>query len=167
MGCVNAKCNDCKEPTKYVVGFWDGENDSHGCLYDCKNIDCETKKLLDVLAEQRENERSDVANENWKNSIVAKNITVARNLKSISIYELSTMTGISSADISAYENEKKAVPVTHYINIMESISKYDMQNGELLKIKLLDADEFNNLDNGCFKKIYEAVHGNRKDIDTY
>lgn len=21
---INAKCNDCKEPTKYVVGFFDG-----------------------------------------------------------------------------------------------------------------------------------------------
>ena len=27
---INAKCNDCKEPTKYVVGFFDGKNGIHG-----------------------------------------------------------------------------------------------------------------------------------------
>ena len=26
---INAKCNDCKEPTKYAVGFFDGRNDIH------------------------------------------------------------------------------------------------------------------------------------------
>lgn len=34
---INAKCNDCNEPTKYVVGFFDGKNGIHGCLYDCHN----------------------------------------------------------------------------------------------------------------------------------
>lgn len=29
---INAKCNDCEEPTKYVVGFFDGKNGIHGCF---------------------------------------------------------------------------------------------------------------------------------------
>lgn len=33
---VNAKCNLCKEPTKYVAGFFDGPRGRHGCLFDCK-----------------------------------------------------------------------------------------------------------------------------------
>ena len=120
---INAKCNDCKEPSKFPVGFWDGKNDRHGCLYDCKNTDCEIKIMLDALAKQRENECSVVVKVNFENTIVAKNITIARRLKHITIHELSVMTGISCADLSAYENERKAIPVTHYENIMESISK--------------------------------------------
>lgn len=38
---VNAKCNLCKEPTKYVAGFFDGPRGRHGCLFDCKNEQCE------------------------------------------------------------------------------------------------------------------------------
>ena len=39
---INAKCNDCEEPTKYVVGFFDGKNGIHGCLYDCHNEECKS-----------------------------------------------------------------------------------------------------------------------------
>ena len=38
---VNAKCNPCKEPTKYVAGFFDGPRGRRGCLFDCKNEQCE------------------------------------------------------------------------------------------------------------------------------
>lgn len=44
---VNIKCNNCNEPTKFVTGFWDGKDGAHGCLYDCKNIQCEAKQLID------------------------------------------------------------------------------------------------------------------------
>lgn len=156
---VNAKCNNCKEPTKYVVGFFDGKNDSHGFLYDCKNMNCDTKKLLDTLAKQREKEQSNIAEENWKNSIVAKNMTVARISKGMTIYELSEKTGLSSADISAYEHERKAIPVAHYEKIMDSISKYKQ------KLNLLGRDEFYNVDNVCFEKLYDAIHRIKKNID--
>lgn len=33
---LNGKCNACKEPTKYVAGFFDGLRGRHGCLFDCK-----------------------------------------------------------------------------------------------------------------------------------
>ena len=29
---VNAKCNACKEPTKYVAGFYDGPKGRDACL---------------------------------------------------------------------------------------------------------------------------------------
>lgn len=42
---LNSKCNTCKEPTKFVVGFYDGPR-SKGCVYDCTwkdwRNDCET-----------------------------------------------------------------------------------------------------------------------------
>lgn len=42
---VNAKCNTCKEPTKYVAGFFDGPRGRHGCLFDCKNEQCEVYQV--------------------------------------------------------------------------------------------------------------------------
>lgn len=47
---INAKCNDCEEPTKYVVGFFDGKNGIHGCLYDCHNEECPIKQIMEVSA---------------------------------------------------------------------------------------------------------------------
>jgi hypothetical protein len=34
---INLKCDTCKEPSKYVTGFYDGKKGKHGVLYDCKN----------------------------------------------------------------------------------------------------------------------------------
>lgn len=33
---INLKCDTCKEPSKYVAGFYDGKKGKHGVLYDCK-----------------------------------------------------------------------------------------------------------------------------------
>ena len=61
---INAKCNDCKEPTKYVVGFFDGRNDIHGCLYGCHNEECEIKQIMEASASKdiQEMERIQLAN---------------------------------------------------------------------------------------------------------
>lgn len=50
---VNIKCNNCNEPTKFVTGFWDGKDGAHGCLYDCKNIQCEFKQPIDNLSKKQ------------------------------------------------------------------------------------------------------------------
>lgn len=38
---INTKCERCNEPTKHVVGFWDGENGKSGFVHDCENEKCE------------------------------------------------------------------------------------------------------------------------------
>ena len=57
---INAKCNDCEEPTKYVVGFFDGKNGIHGCLYDCHNEECPIKQIMEVSASKDLQERAKI-----------------------------------------------------------------------------------------------------------
>lgn len=45
---INTNCSKCKEPTKYVAGFYDGK-DKSGCIIDCKNDNCEIQKLKKEL----------------------------------------------------------------------------------------------------------------------
>ena len=42
---LNTKCERCNEPTKHVVGFWDGENGKSGFVHDCENEKCEVRQL--------------------------------------------------------------------------------------------------------------------------
>lgn len=54
---ANAKCNSCKESTKYVAGFFDGPRGRHGCLFDCKNEQCEVyqvKRFTESEASRKE-----------------------------------------------------------------------------------------------------------------
>ena len=41
---LNTKCERCNEPTKHVVGFWDGENGKSGFVHDCENEKCEVRQ---------------------------------------------------------------------------------------------------------------------------
>ena len=43
---LNAKYNNCKEPSKRITGFWDGKCGAHGCLYDCDNLECDVKQIM-------------------------------------------------------------------------------------------------------------------------
>ncbi len=43
---VNARCVGCKEPTKFVAGFYDGPRGEHGCFYDCENEACAVNQIL-------------------------------------------------------------------------------------------------------------------------
>ena len=43
---VDVSCDDCTEPSKYVTGLWAGENDSHGCFYDCMNQECKVRQNI-------------------------------------------------------------------------------------------------------------------------
>lgn len=116
-------CRACDEPTKSVAGFFDGPNNMHGCRYDCKNAQCEIKQLRDEDLAKSKQKQADVAAENQKNNIIAKDITTARAAKKITIFELSKATNLSCAKLSAYEHERKAIPVSDYEKIMTSIAQ--------------------------------------------
>ena len=46
---VNARCVGCKEPTKFVAGFYDGPRGKHGCFYDCENEACAVNQMCSWL----------------------------------------------------------------------------------------------------------------------
>lgn len=43
---INRKCEHCNEPSKRVVGFWDGARGKNGFVYDCENGKCGVRQLI-------------------------------------------------------------------------------------------------------------------------
>ena len=56
---INLKCDTCKEPSKYVTGFYDGKKGKHGVLYDCKN------ELCEVNQQKQKTFRKDLRSRTW------------------------------------------------------------------------------------------------------
>ena len=104
---INAKCNDCKEPTKYVVGFFDGKNGIHGCLYDCHNEECEIKQIKELSASKDIQERLKIQLANGEKDMYAGYIAALRRDAKVSMFKMAKIAGCSSADYSAYEHERK------------------------------------------------------------
>ena len=61
---LNTKCERCNEPTKHVVGFWDGENGKSGFVHDCENEKCEVRQLIKVTETKAMQERFRIQNLN-------------------------------------------------------------------------------------------------------
>ena len=75
---VNAKCNPCKEPTKYVAGFFDGPRGRRGCLFDCKNEQCEIYQVKRFTESEAVKERIKIQNLNSQKGMQAGYIAALR-----------------------------------------------------------------------------------------
>lgn len=104
---INAKCNDCKEPTKYVVGFFDGKNGIHGCLYDCHNEECPIKQIMEVSASKDIQERAKIQIVNGNNGMYAGYIAALRRYAKVPMFKMAQIAGCDPAEYSAYEQERK------------------------------------------------------------
>lgn len=91
---LNAKCKDCKESTKYVVGFFDGRN-AQGCLYDCHNEDCEIKQIMEVSASKDIQERAKIQIVNGNNGMYAGYIAALRRDAKVTMFKMAQYSGIS------------------------------------------------------------------------
>lgn len=123
MSCINAKCNDCKEPTKYVVGFWDGENDSHGCIYDCNNKSCSVKIIMDSSKDEDIKNRIHVQEINGENGVFIGSLKTARVGAGILAFDVANYLNISSVDYNKYENEKIIMPKELYDKAISFVTK--------------------------------------------
>lgn len=104
---LNAKCNDCEEPTKYVTAFWDGDNGRSGCLYDCKNEGCFEYQMKRESESKAVQDRLKIQNLNCQKGMYAGYIAALRRDARITLYEMSKIAGCSPAEYSAYEHEHK------------------------------------------------------------
>lgn len=104
---INAKCNDCKEPTKYVVGFFDGRNDIHGCLYGCHNEECDIKQIMEASASKDIQEMERIQSANGDKGMYAGYIAALRRDAKVSMFKMAQIAGCDPAEYSAYEHERK------------------------------------------------------------
>lgn len=119
---INAKCNDCKEPTKYVVGFFNGKNGIHGCLYDCHNEECAIKQIMEVSASKDIQERAKIQIANGNNGMYAGYIAALRRDAKVSMFKMAQIADCDSAEYSAYEHERKEFDPEVYRKCKEYLS---------------------------------------------
>ena len=94
---VNAKCNACKETTKYVAGFFDGPKDRHGCLFDCKNEQCEIYQVKRFTESEAVKERIKIQNLNSQKGMYAGYIAALRKDAKITMMKMSQIALLLSA----------------------------------------------------------------------
>ena len=104
---VNAKCNSCKEPTKFVVGFYDGSKGKHGCLIDCKNVKCDIYQLKRIGESEAIEKRIQIQNLNSQNGMYAGYIAALRKDAKVTVIEMAKVAGCGLAEYSSYEHERK------------------------------------------------------------
>lgn len=119
---LNAKCKDCKESTKYVVGFFDGRN-AQGCLYDFHNEDCEIKQIMEVSASKDIQERAKIQIVNGNNGMYAGYIAALRRDAKVTMFKMAQIAGCDPAEYSAYEHERKEFNPEVYRRCKEYLDK--------------------------------------------
>lgn len=105
------KCNTCNDPTKYSLGLWDGENGTHGQIFECHNLKCELKQSKVRDAEYLEGKKRLVVEENEKNMIFMELIKTKRIESGITNMKMSDRLGISPSVYCNYEQYREALPV--------------------------------------------------------
>lgn len=103
-------CQTCTNPTKYVIGFWDGK-DSHGQIFNCHNLDCELKLNMLRGAVITEQEKVLVKEANEKHGVFMDLIKLKRKELGVTLMKMSKGLGISPSTYSDYEQYRHVVPL--------------------------------------------------------
>lgn len=119
----NEKCNTCSEPTKRPVGFWDGRDGSHGCLYSCQNEMCEAFQMKRTEEMEINLKRQRIRELNMENGIDIKQLVALRKNKKKSMRKMAELVHCSPAEYSSYEHEREAFPLELYKKCMEHLYK--------------------------------------------
>ena len=113
---MKENCQTCTNPTKYPIGFWDGEK-SHGKIFNCHNYACIIKQenIEKALAIKEDMDKIDRIN--LSNEISMKLIKDKRKELLITIMKMSRLLGVSPSTYSNYEQCREPLP----IELMERI----------------------------------------------
>lgn len=123
-------CNECTNPTKYSIGFWDGENGTHGQLFECKNLDCELKQNRLKATDYSEENKRKVKEINESNGIFVELIKSRRKSLGIIIRKVADGLGVSCSDYSNYEMCREALPTEMVGRIEEVFDKHMNSNSD-------------------------------------
>ncbi len=127
---VNARCVGCKEPTKFVAGFYDGPRGEHGCFYDCENEACAVNQIL-RCAESKEAQKMQIQEDNGRLGMYAGEIAALRKDVGLTIMQMSQMAGCSPAEYSAYEHERKKFDPEVYRKCKGYLHERRVKNGTI------------------------------------
>lgn len=130
---IGMNCQTCTTPTKYPIGFWDGEKGAHGQIFDCHNLECELKlnMLRNVVITEQEKRLVKEANE--KHKIFMEQVKVKRKELGITIMKMSQGLGISPSVYSDYEQYRNVVPLDIGDRIEGALSGGNYMNNILKK----------------------------------
>lgn len=120
---INLKCDACKEPSKYVTGFYDGKKGKHGVLYDCKNELCEVNQLMRAAEAEDIQKRLEVQDMNSQREISAGYVAAKRRDARLTMMQMSQIGGCSSAEYSAYEHERKPFDLEVYKKCIDYLKR--------------------------------------------
>ena len=104
---INSSCDNCKEPTKFAVGFYDGSKGKRGCLIDCKNVKCDIYLLKRIGESETIEKRIQIQNLNSQNGMYAGYIAALRKEAKVTVIEMARVAGCGPAEYSSYEHERK------------------------------------------------------------
>lgn len=117
------RCECCEEPTKKVVGFWEG-HDSYsgspraGAIYSCDNHECDIckEKMSEKESDELLKERVKVAN--LQNGTDAELLRRGRMSVRVALGAAADIIGVSAAEYSAKENGRMPITREEYHNIL-------------------------------------------------
>lgn len=117
------RCECCEEPTKKVVGFWEG-HDSYsgspraGAIYSCEDHECDIckEKMSEKESDELLKERVKVAN--LQNGTDAELLRRSRMSVRVALGAAADIIGVSAAEYSAKENGRMPITREEYHNIL-------------------------------------------------
>lgn len=107
----------------------DGKNGSHGALYACSNDKCEIRAFEKILEEEARKRVSDVQAENDRNNIAPKTIRALYMTRGLTLGDAAKLFGMTPSKLNGYINEREAVPIEVYIDILQKINAYKKVEG--------------------------------------
>lgn len=128
---VNARCVGCKEPTKFVAGFYDGPRGEHGCFYDCENEACAVNQILRCAESKEAQKMMQIQEDNGRLGMYAGEIAALRKDVGLTIMQMSQMVGCSPAEYSAYEHERKKFDPEVYRKCKGYLHERRVKNGTI------------------------------------
>lgn len=105
------KCDTCNDTTKYILGLWDGKNNTHGAIFGCHNLNCEIKQGKMLFSEITDKVKQLVIEDNEKNMIFMDKIKAQRKDLHITIRAMADSLDVSCSTYSNYEQCRVALPV--------------------------------------------------------
>lgn len=115
-------CKTCNEPTKRVIGHWDGVNGTHGNIYNCDSKTCPRKIEQDKKAVESKEEIELIRQKHNERNIDMQALDAARIEARITMRDLANFANIPASLYCDYRGCRKEIPQEVYDVLLERIN---------------------------------------------